>query len=230
MKKNSISYCIPACNEIKELTLLLNQLLTAIDGDDEVIIQLDSDSVIPEMEELVEQYREEFDAAGLRYNIIRFPLNKNFAAFKNNLKDHSTRPYIFQIDADELLHIGLLHHIKDVLGQYPDVDGFHIPRINVVRNVTLDYVRSQGWKIEKSNFEVTQGEPIINFPDPQLRLFKNDSEVKWERPVHEVVTGLKNIAKLYGSAVPEDEVEAWCIIHFKEFERQKVQNNFYSTL
>ena len=56
-------------------------------------------------------YIQEIDIEGLelfcgkeykdKIQVIEFPLNKDFASFKNNLKDHCSGDYIFQIDADE---------------------------------------------------------------------------------------------------------------------------------
>ena len=54
---------------------------------------------IPSLEETLSSF------TNLRFNIdikvIEFALNKDFASFKNNLKDNCSGDYIFQIDSDE---------------------------------------------------------------------------------------------------------------------------------
>ena len=49
------------------------------------------------------------------HKVVGFPLNKDFASFKNNLKSHCTKDYIFQIDADEIPHESLVEVINEVL-------------------------------------------------------------------------------------------------------------------
>ena len=33
----------------------------------------------------------------------------------------------------------------------------------------------------------------INFPDYQMRLYKNDKKIKWTKPVHEQLVGFKQL-------------------------------------
>ena len=65
--------------------------------------------------------------------------------------------------------------------------------------------------------------PIINFSDPQMRIYRNNGEIKWKNKVHEVLTGYKTLANL-----PTDEV--FCLIHDKTIDRQVKQNEYYNTL
>ena len=95
----SISYAITACNEAAELIRLLNQLVAALDKDDEVVVQLDTTATM-EVEYVIDEYP--------IVKKIKFGLNNDFASFKNNLKNNCTRDYIFFIDADEYLSPHLL--------------------------------------------------------------------------------------------------------------------------
>ena len=45
----------------------------------------------------------------------RFPLNKDFASYKNNLKSHCKGDYIFQIDVDEVPNEYLLDNLHEIL-------------------------------------------------------------------------------------------------------------------
>jgi len=64
-------------------------------------------------------------------------------------------------------------------------------------------------------------EPIINFPDYQARLFKNNKKIRWIKPVHEI---LENYTS-YASLPPN-----YNLIHIKSLKRQIQQNQLYSTL
>jgi hypothetical protein len=65
--------------------------------------------------------------------------------------------------------------------------------------------------------------PIINWCDYQDRILKNKEEIKWERPVHEIITGYKTVSEL-----PADPLFA--LIHEKTIEKQEKQNQLYNTI
>jgi hypothetical protein len=78
----SISYAITAHNEHIELDRLLEQLDRNIQDIDEVVIQLDI-TTTPEVKEVCYKYP--------AFTLIQFPLNNDFASFKNNHKNKSNR-------------------------------------------------------------------------------------------------------------------------------------------
>ena len=65
--------------------------------------------------------------------------------------------------------------------------------------------------------------PVVCAPDYQTRVYRNHVDIKWEGKVHERIVGYKNMAPL-----PAEE--EWSIYHIKNIERQREQNEFYSTL
>lgn len=75
----------------------------------------------------------------------------------------------------------------------------------------------------EGNTPVSYYEPIIAWPDYQMRLYKNDPNIKWINNVHEQLIGYKKYGML-----PQEPTLA--IQHFKDIERQEYQNNFYKTL
>ena len=97
-----ISYAIPVHNEHKELKRLLNFLIENIREEDEIVVQCDQGNTTPEVYEVLGTWQ------GGPLKVIEFPLNGNFANFKNNLKEHCSGDWIFQIDADEYPDIYLL--------------------------------------------------------------------------------------------------------------------------
>ncbi len=73
------------------------------------------------------------------------------------------------------------------------------------------------------NVKIKYYKPIVNAFDPQMRIYKNDPNIKWTKPVHEQLVGYETFTSL-----PKEE--EYCLYHPKEIERQEKQNNFYETL
>jgi hypothetical protein len=201
---SSISYAITACDEHIELERLLNILNINIRGIDEVVIQLDI-TATKEVEEVCYKYP--------FFTLIQFPLNNDFASFKNNLKSKCNRDYIFQIDADEYLSEELLISLPEILKLNPEVELYAIPRINTVEGLTLEHIQKWRWNVNENGW--------VNYPDYQTRIFKNIPEIKWINKVHERLDGAKNIVHL---------PEGYDLIHPKTIERQEKQNQMYSNI
>lgn len=203
-----ISYAITACNEHVELERLLEQLDNSIRPEDEVVIQVDT-TATPEVRALCTDYMRE------NWHAVEFALNKDFAAFKNNLSKHCTREFIFQIDADEYPHPHLLESLPEILEYNYNVDVFLTPRINTVDGLTEQHIQQWGWNVNDKGW--------VNFPDYQWRIWKNSSKIKWINKVHERLDGFNEY-----SALPQSE--EYCLFHPKEIKRQEKQNQFYNTL
>jgi glycosyltransferase involved in cell wall biosynthesis len=65
--------------------------------------------------------------------------------------------------------------------------------------------------------------PVIQWPDYQMRLYKNNGKIKWKNKVHEVLDGYQK----YGTLPAEQD---YAILHHKHIKKQEEQNRFYSTL
>ncbi len=70
----------------------------------------------------------------------------------------------------------------------PNIDAFWVPRINTVSGITNEHIEKWNWALSHGN--------RINFPDYQLRLYKNTPEIKWNRKVHEQLSGYQKFAQL----------------------------------
>lgn len=208
-----ISYAIPVHNERNELKRLIDHLTKHKRAEDEIIIQYDEGNTTPEVFELLDEIRE-FSGVN-NINIIGFPLNRDFASFKNHLKAHCTGEWIFQIDADELPSVYLIENLFDILKHNPMVDVFWLARINTVEGLTEDHIKQWGWKVEHGR---------VNFPDYQCRILQNSPKINWVSKVHEVLHGHQSEARL-----PLDPDE-FCLQHHKTIARQEHQNKLYSTL
>ena len=206
---NNISYAITVCNELEEITKLLNFLQLHIRETDEIVIQYDKDSATNEVKEYLKLMEKMHN-----YTIVEFPLNKDFATFKNNLKSNCTKDYIFQIDADEIPHEALIEYLPQVLDTNP-VDVIFVPRVNTVEGITDHHIFKWGWRVNEKGW--------VNYPDYQLRIYKRTDEVEWKNKVHETITGYTTFSNF-----PAEE--HWSLYHPKDIKRQEKQNNFYETI
>lgn len=206
-----ISYTTSAFNEDKELDKLLNILSKKISEEDEVVVQLDSEKVTDEVRKVCSIYQEKIPFL----KVIEFPLNNDFSSFKNNLINHCSKPWIFNIDADEIPTDFLISNLHEVIKSNSDVEMFWVPRWNVVEGITEEHIKRWGWRYDEWG--------RINWPDWQTRIYKNKKEIVWKNKVHERLTGFET----YGF-LPEEK--DWCLFHNKTIERQETQNSYYNTL
>lgn len=206
-----ISYAIPVHNEHQELKRLLDYLFKHKRPDDEIVVQCDEGNTTQAVYEVLKEYAE-FNTP---YKHVEFPLNGDFAAFKNNLKNHCTGDYIFQIDADEYPEEYLMSTLPSIIEMNGKVDIIWVPRINLVEGLTTEHIKQWGWVMNNKN--------RVNFPDYQCRILKNVKRIKWKNKVHEVLIGHKTESKLPAN-------DEFCLHHPKTIERQEQQNKFYATL
>jgi glycosyltransferase involved in cell wall biosynthesis len=151
-----ISYAITVCNELKEITELTNFLQSRIEEEDEIIIQYDTNGVTKEVSDFLTIFGE----INKQTKIVSFPLNKDFATFKNNLKKNCSGDYIFQIDADEIPTEYLMQNLKTIL-ESNNVDIVFVPRVNTVNGLTEAHIQGWGWRVNEKGW--------VNFPDYQTR-------------------------------------------------------------
>jgi len=205
-----ISYAITVCNELEEITNLLNFLQLNIRPDDEILIQYDELSVTDE----VKDYITLMDSMHKNHKVIGFPLNKDFATFKNNLKSNCSGDYIFQIDADEIPNAALIEHLPTLIEQNP-VDVIFVPRVNIVQDITQEHIDKWRWNVNDNGW--------VNWPDYQLRIYKKTDDIEWGNKVHETLTGYDTFSNF-----PAEEV--WSLYHYKQIDKQEKQNEFYETI
>lgn len=209
-----ITYGITVCNESEELNRLLTTLMPLIDDEDEILVLRDITKTNSKVTKVID------DHTNLNPNRIRTIekiLNKDFASFKNTLIEHSKGDYLFQIDADEVPSEFLIENIKPIIEVNKDVDCFYIPRVNKVFGITKEHIQKWGWRVDEHN--------RINYPDPQMRLFKLNKEIKWKNKVHEVLDNYE-----ITTILPYEEDEDFCLYHLKDIKKQEEQNKFYDLI
>ena len=205
-----ISYAIPVCNESVELKCLLDFLFKNKRAEDEIVVQCDKGNTTNKVYWVLEEF-----AHLPNITITEFPLNGDFASFKNNLKNKCSGEWIFQIDADEVPHQNLMDNLIEVLKNNPYTELFLVPRINTVEGLTQEHIQKWRWQVDQNGW--------VNFPDYQTRILQNSPKINWVGKVHEVIMGHSQ----YGMLPQEEE---WCLYHHKNIKRQEHQNKLYDTL
>lgn len=204
----TISYGITVCNELEEIKRLIDFLLIHKRTEDNIVVLQDIKHSTPEITEYLTSLTD----------IINYKTGEfvdDFSAFKNQLKQYCTGDYIFFIDADEIPAEDLIQTLPEVLELNPEMEVFLVARINTVENITPELISKWGWKVNE------QGH--INYPDWQLRITKNTPEIKWVKPVHEVLDGFKTYTML-------PDIEYFSLYHPKTIEKQIKQNTLYENL
>ena len=207
----NVTYAITVHNELEEITKLINFLHPRIQSDDEILVQYDTDGAT----KAVIDYLKIIEQLHKNVNVIDFPLNKDFATFKNNLKNHAQGIFIFQCDADELPHEYLVANMHDLIEANLDIDLFFVPRVNTVEGLTDAHIKKWGWNVNNEGW--------VNWPDLQTRIYRRTSTIEWEGKVHERIKGYNTLTIL-----PLEE--PFAIYHPKAIERQEKQNELYDTI
>jgi hypothetical protein len=172
---------------------------------------MDTMAVTSSVRNLIDSYRNKLQ----NLTVIEFPLDKDFATFKNNLKKYCTKKWIFNIDADEIPSIILIENIHDILKLNENIDMFLVPRWNTVNGITDVHVSQWRWNLDENN--------RVNWPDYQTRIYKNTDEIVWKNKVHERLRGFDTYSNL-------PDHEDFCLYHVKDIKKQEEQNNFYNTI
>jgi hypothetical protein len=203
-----ISFAISVCNELTEIRRLVPFLLGNKRIEDEIVILYDETNGNPEVLDFLLPLN-------LKPNIQtwRGKFNNNFAEWKNLLNSYCTGDYIVSIDADEMISEYMVKNLYEILEINPSVDLIFVPRINTVEGITQEDINKWGWQVNDKGW--------INWPDAQGRIFRKG--MNFYGKVHERIVGGEKFASL-----PTEE--EYCIIHKKDIERQRKQNNLYSSI
>jgi len=201
-----ISYAILTHNEGQYIDTLLSFLTTNKRPIDEVVIVDDnSDDELTKL--VLDKYK---DQITLQYRTFDGDHTQ-----KNYLNSLCTGDYILQLDADELVKLEFLEMLPQILENNNETDLFIMPRINTVEGLTQEYIAKWRWNVNEKGW--------VNFPDWQMRLYRNCDWVKWDGLLHSKIEGHKTYVYL-----PAEEL--FCILHPKQLERQVAQNDLYDKI
>ena len=205
-----ISYAITVCNEFVEIQRLIPLLLEYKRDQDEIIILYDQANGDEEIENYLRAKSVNSEFAWYKDNF-----DNHFANWKNKLTSYCNGDYVFQIDADEMPHQSLLINLPAVLESNIDTEFFWVPRVNTVEGLTDQDIKNWRWNVNDKGW--------VNYPDFQPRIYRNRDGLVWKNKVHEQLDGYKSYTTLPAQ-------EEWSLYHPKDIDRQRKQNQFYSTL
>jgi len=205
-----ISYAITVCNEFIEIQRLVNFLLQHKRAQDNIVILYDEANGDPEIETYLRSHSINGEFA---WHSGKF--DRHFADWKNKLTSLCSGDYIFQIDADEIPSEDLIKTLPELLELNPEMDVFLVPRVNTVENITPEHIHKWGWNVTDTGW--------INWPDFQMRIWRNVPEIKWVNKVHERLDGFKTYTTL-------PDVEYFALHHPKTIDKQEKQNQLYDTI
>ena len=187
MKSPFISYLVTCKNEGHQLKNLIDVLLKHIDNNEIIIINdFSSDETTCNLLHIYKNL-----SHTINIKVYDHVLNNNYSEHKNYGKSLCNGEYIFQIDADELPSEILLTNLYEIIMANESIELIWIPRINDFKGVTPQIATQWGWRLT-----AYENRYIVNWPDPQGRLFKNLSHLRWERRLHEKIEGAKSFAYL----------------------------------
>jgi len=204
-----ISYAITVCNELEEISRLVNFLHQHKRMEDEICVLLDYPKASEELKNEL-YYWSSKDIITLKESTFQ----GHFADWKNELTRMCSGDYIFQIDADEIPSKDLIQSLPEMIKYNADVDVYLVPRVNTVEGMTQDHMQQWGWNVNEHGW--------VNFPDYQWRIYRNNG-IKWINKVHERLDGFNRYTVL-------PQTKEYALFHPKTIDRQIKQNNYYNTL
>lgn len=202
----TLSYLVTSHNETECLDYLLS-LLVKSKGDNHEIVLIDDYSDNIDTLQIIEKYKN-------NVQFFQHRLDKNYGAHKNFGIEQCKGKWIFQVDADEYPTAGMLENIDAILDANDSNEVIWVPRCNYFEGVTDDDIKMWGWRFHDG---------MINFPDYQSRLYKNQSHIRYLRRLHEKVEGFKSF-----SFIPPQK--DFALVHKKTIEKQRQTNLNYNKL
>jgi len=158
----SISYAITVCNELEEIKILLPFLYKNKKPQDEIVVLLDKPKASTELIDLLYRYSSA-DHIILRESTFM----GHFADWKNELTSMCKGNYIYQIDADEMVDPIIFDNLHWILKMNSEVDIFLVPRINIVNNLGLSWMKKWGWNCYKIEDKIQT--KVFDSEDPRDR-------------------------------------------------------------
>ena len=204
-----ISYAITVCNEVEEIKRLLSFLLQYKREEDEIVVLMDGKGP--------DEIWEYLKSIGKDTTLIhKDKFNNDFSEWKNQLNSLCSGDYIFNIDADEIPSENLIKYIPEIIEQNFEVLVYALPRINTVEGITQEHIQKWRWNVNEKGW--------VNYPDYQLRIYKNDPGIYWQGKVHERLN-------IWEEAWPlPADADNWALLHPKTIERQEKQNELYDNI
>lgn len=192
-----LTYTIQVCNESRELFSLLNFLRKVVDDEDEINVVVDSNRVTDRIELVLNHFKE-------RITVFRRPFD-NFCENSQFHTDNANGEYIVGLDADEMPQELFIKNIKGIISE-SGAEIIAIPRINIDPGYTEEFINKCNYTINEFGW--------INWPDYQMRVYKNCEYIRWTAEMHTKLTGSD---KVFGLKA-DPRLALW---HIKSIEKEE---------
>jgi len=253
MDKTKISYAITIYNEIEKISILLPYLIKHKNPNDDIVIVFDSQNGSEKVLKYISNYALEHEKVYIYkfkfknnfsdlknylnsrcFSEYIFQLDSDELPSIDLLKD---LPKLLEINPDvEAFWVPRVNTVDSITLDHVKKWGWNISKNKeFVGNKKLSQINPSEYEllssynliidenIENEEAYVTYYKPIINFPDTQLRLYKNSINVKWKGKVHERLSGYKK-----ETYIPYNN--KYYLLHEKEINTQEQQNELYENI
>lgn len=211
-----LSYLVTCSTETETLSRLLERLAACVEEPDEILVIVDTDA---EGNDETKKIVKDFESKCSLLTGYEHALDRNYGAHKNWGNSLCKGDWIFQLDGDECPSETLVLNAKAIIEANEGIELIYIPRINDYKGVQETHAKMWGWRLTTSP---SIKRPLVNWPDYQGRLYKNDPErIRWDRRLHEKIEGHSAFATL-----PAEEDLA--LYHDKTIEKQMATNKRYN--
>lgn len=240
----TISYAFLACNEVKEIVKSLEIISKVKHPNDEIVVLLDKDNYKEELLGHLACFTNNVYYNSLNSNFANQKNELIKKCSKEYILNLDADEYIQENDLKllyaileknpgiDLFNFPRINTVKGITQNHLNAWGWNISK-NENLTETLDlresydfnikeYIKlleSYNYIISKSKDEIYYHMPVINYPDYQGRLWKNNDRIKWYGNVHERLRGYFKV-----SNIPVH------IMHHKNIRKQEFQNKFYEEI
>jgi glycosyltransferase involved in cell wall biosynthesis len=246
-----LSFLVTVHNEDQDLEILLDQLIEyKLSNEEDEIVVLDDNSDNPKtleiLKERIDHIRWVKHSLNLDFGSHKQHGNEQCTGdfifqidadeyFAEDLL-HGLKGLVESNPDVELFLVPRINIIRGMTEKDATTWGWEISKLEGIGNekefTTEDeeymFLRKHGFTnseepVDSITVNVQYDYPIINWRggDYQFRFYKNSPHIKWERPLHELVTGAKQMTQ-----IPRDP--NWALIHDKSMKKQMSQNMFYN--
>ena len=205
----TICYYIPIKDELEYIKKSIPNILENMKDTDEILVSVDS----VKTPQVIHDYLNK-----LNINKVVFEWVDDFSELKNLAFSHTSKDWIFLLDADENISPTFINDLNNFLEELQEQhwEGVLVPRINTYTDLE-DYptyiednylqhsVNKEGW---------------FFWPEYQLRIYRNLDHIRYLGKIHESLEGLTKVMTLEPS-------KTYAIIHEKTIAKQLKSDKYY---
>lgn len=180
-----VSFAILTHNETETLSRLLGSLADVPGTEVRIVDDFSEPPTLAIIDGFVRRYA--------NIHLYQRALRKNFAAQRNFIAGKCLGRYIGRIDADETLPRYLIENLEKIVEDL-EAGGFDaamFPRINLLGEEADESFRKE-FVAAYDRFELNE-KGWLNFPDYQIKLYRNTPSLKFRYIVHEILQGANRI-------------------------------------